>query len=222
MKAIFDMASPTIPVREIPVSASAVVQEGQLLALSGGLAVLSAANRTTAVLGVALENHPGEADMLNPRSNGTRILAAVGPHTVYAADAPVLTATDGSSTTVVASGLSTFSNDDLNGWTLMLRSKSPESANPDAPGTLYSVTDYVASTKTLTVDGLGGAVTEGDTFWAFPSAGPLKALLNSGRDGLTLNGATAVNLPLQVVACDYEHRQVHLYPLLHEYGNKRL
>ena len=37
-------------------------------------------------------------------------------------------------------------------------------------------------------------------------------------DGLTLNGATAVNLPLQVVACDYEHRQVHLYPLLHEYG----
>ena len=221
MKAILDMVSPTIPVMEIPIDPSVSVKRGQLLALNSGLATPSAANRSTAVLGVALETHTGQADLLDPRADGDRIRVAAGPHTVYSVPAPVLTTTDGSETTVVASGMSAYSNDDLNGWTLILRSKGEDSANPDPIGTVYKVTDFVASTKTLTVEGPGGAVSAGDSFWAFPFPGPLKGLLNAGRDGLTLSGGTAVNLPLQMVAADPDRRELLITPLLHEFGNKR-
>ena len=222
MKAILDLVSSTIPVREIPIDPAAAVTQGQLLALSGGLAVPAAANRTTAILGVALETHPGQPDLLDPRADGDRIKVAAGPHTVYSLPAPVLTATDGSETTIVAAGMPTYANDDLNGWTLILRAKGEDSANPDAIGTAYKVTDFVASTKTLTVEGPGGVVSAGDSFWAFPNVGPLKCLLNSTRDALTLTGGAAVNLPLQLVAADLGRRELRITPLLHEYGNKRL
>ncbi len=221
MRAIYDLSAFAIPVRELAIASSTAVKAGQLLAVTDGLAVLSAVNRTTAVAGVALENHSGTANAADPRAAGTRIRTAAGPHTVFAAEAPYFTVTSGSSTTAAATGLSAYSDDNLNGWTVMLRSKTADSTNPDPVGTVYSVTDFAASGKVLTLSGLGGAPAAGDTFWVFPSCGPLKALLTTGRDGLTVNGGTPVSLPLQVVGCDYDRREIHLTATLHEFGNKR-
>ena len=221
MRAIYDLSASAVPVRELAIGASTAVRAGQLLAVTDGLAVLSAANRTTAIAGIALENHSGTADPADPRAAGKRIRAAAGPHTVFAAEAPYFTVTSGTATTAAATGLSAYSDDNLNGWTVMLRSKAANSTNTDPVGTVYSVTDFAASGKVLTLSGLGGAPAAGDTFWVFPSCGPLKALLNTGRDGLTVTGGTPVSLPLQVVGCDYDRREIHLTATLHEFGNKR-
>ncbi len=221
MKALYDRASHSVPVHEFPIAASTAVKAGQLVMAAANLAVPVAAATTTAILGVALEDHPGSADIFNPRSDGARLRVADSPTTVYAAAAPTLAASGGSAATVVASALAAYADDDLNGYKLVLKSKAPSSANTDPIGTVYDVTDFAAATKTLTISAAGGAVTSGDVFYVLPADGALKGQFNAGRDGLTVTGGTPAALPLRVIGTDTARLEVYLYPMLHEFGNKK-
>lgn len=217
-----DKLASTPPVNEYPVAASTALSIGQLVVLSGGLVVQAAVNGTAAILGICVEYHPGTADPLNPRADGTRVRVADSPAALYFCAAPVLTATGGSTTTVVSTGLAAFDNDVFNGGRLMLLTKGTSSANTDPVGTLYTISDFTGSaTKTFTIGTAGGAVTSGDTFLVFPPIGCSKGLLTSGRDAYTVNGDTAVSLPLRVIGWDLESRRILLVPQLHELANSR-
>ncbi|MEA4823563.1 MAG: hypothetical protein VB111_05525 [Clostridiaceae bacterium] len=221
MKALYDRASHSVPVHEFPVAASTAVKAGQLVMAAANLAVPVAAATTTAILGVALEDHAGSPDTFNPRADGTRLRVADSPTTVYSAAAPTLTASGGSTATVVASALAAYADDDLNGYRLVLKEKAASSANTDPLGTVYDVTDFTAATKTLTITAAGGAVTSGDVFYVLPADGALKGQFNAAFDGLTVTGGNPAALPLRVIVTDTAKREVYLYPTLHEFGNKK-
>lgn len=188
-----------ISAREYKVAPDADIKEGSLVKLSGGMVVAAAAAETGALLGVAAENHSGSADALDPRADGDRLLVVDDPAAVYQCAAPCVTATGGTATTLVATGIAVFADDDFNGGSVKLVSKAAGSANTDAVGTVRAITDFAASDKTFTLPS-GGAPSAGDVYAVFPPVGFAKGSLNAGRDGVVLS-ATA-SLPLRVIGAD--------------------
>ena len=87
--------------RNYPIAAATAVSAGQVVKLSGALVVTAAANETGAILGIAGENHPGAADVLNPRANGDQILVYDNPELIFECPVPTVTAASGSATTLV-------------------------------------------------------------------------------------------------------------------------
>jgi hypothetical protein len=79
------------------------------------------------------------------------------------------------------------------------------SENPDAPGTLYDITDFaaaageVAAAFTLSKSSAGD-ISAGDGFEIYPPLGFCAGALDEGRQSLTLSAAGA--LSLQVVGRD--------------------
>ena len=93
--------------RNYPIAADTEIRLGQVVKLSGALAVTAAANETGAILGIAGENHPGAADVLNPRANGDQILVYDNPELIFECPAPVIAAASGSATTIVPASAGT-------------------------------------------------------------------------------------------------------------------
>ena len=90
------------------------------------------------------------------------------PSQIFESVAPIITATGGSATTIVATGIDSFADDAFNGGRVKLVAKAAGSVNTDPVGTVYSITDYVALTKTLTISTAGGAIIAGDEFEVYP------------------------------------------------------
>lgn len=183
-------------VREYDIAYNTAIKAGQVVALSGGLVVAAAANITTAILGIAAEDHGGAADALNPRANGTKIMVFDSPHLVMRQKAPQLTATGGSITTFVSTSMAAFANDDLNGGFIKLVEKGANSENTDPIGAVREITDHVGADKTLTISS-GGKVCSGDVYEIYPPIGFAKGNLDSDRQAVVLTATAA--LPLQVV-----------------------
>lgn len=188
-----------VSAREYAVAADAVIGAGQAVKLSGGLVVSAAAAETGALLGVAAENHSGSADPLNPRADGDTLLVVDDPSAVYQCAAPRVTVTGGTSTTLTASGIAAFADDDFNGGFVKLVSKAAGSTNTDVPGTERAITDFAASGKCFTL-AAGGTPCAGDVYEVFPPVGFAKGNLDASRAGIVLT-ATA-SLPLRVTGAD--------------------
>jgi hypothetical protein len=162
-------------VREYDIATSTAIVEGQVVVLSAGLVTAGAVDQTGAILGVAAESHSGSADALNPRSNGTKIKVFDGPHAVFRCPAPVITATGGTATTVIDTGVDAFSDDTFNGGYLKLLSKAAASTNTDLVGSVRRITDYTAVSNTFTAAS-GGTPTAGDQYAVFPPMGTAMSL----------------------------------------------
>ena len=205
------------PIREYAIAPETDIVYGQVVKLTGGMVAAAAAAETGEILGVAAENHTGAADALNVRNDGKVIRVYDAPDQVFACPAPVITCASGSATSIVAgSDLATFADDDFNGGLLMLVEKAEGSTNTDAIGTVRSISDFTATSKTFTVSS-GGTPTAGDKYAVFPPVGFAKG--NLSADGTKLVLTATANLPIKVAGCELQGRNVLLVPAVHAQGN---
>ena len=204
--------------RNYPIAAATEISLGQVVKLSGAMAVPADANETGAVLGIAGENHPGAADVLNPRANGDRLLVYDNPALIFECPVPVITAASGSATTLVpASGdvASTIADDAFNGGVLVLKSKAANSGNTDPVGKRITVSDYAKSGTVITKPS-GGTPSAGDVYELYPPVGSAVGGLDSSRSRLVISaaGATAV----KVVGHDYDRSMIRCMAVKHTLG----
>lgn len=182
-----------ISAREYDIASNTNIKQGTVVKLSAGKVVQAVAGETGAILGIAAENHPGAMDALNPRANGTKIMVVDCPDAVLASPAAVVEATGGSATTVTASTLGAYSNDDFNGGFLKLVEKAAASTNTDPIGTVKEITDYAynstGTVSTFTVAS-GGAANAGDKYELYPPVGLAKGALNSTFDAIVHTGVS--------------------------------
>ncbi|MBO4914668.1 MAG: hypothetical protein J5449_05615 [Oscillospiraceae bacterium] len=207
-----------ISAREYDVAYNTAITEGQLVKLSGGKVVSAAAAETGAVLGVAAENHSGVADALDPRANGVRLLVIDDPDAVFQCSVPQVTASSGSSTTLVFTAGQYFAADDFNGGYVKLVSKASGSTNTDEIGTVREITDYAVTASTSGTFTLpsGGTPNEGDVYAVFPPVGFAKGNLNTARDGVVLSASA--NLPLRVIGFDLAFDKINLMAKKHVFA----
>lgn len=205
-----------ISAREYDIAENTAIKEGQLVKLTDGLVTAAAAGETGAVLGIAAENHSGSADALDNRANGKKIMVIDDRDVVMQCAAPQITAASGTATTIVASTLATFTDNDFKGGYVKLISKAAESTNTDAIGQMRRITGSTASSKTFTVES-GGAASAGDVYAVFPPVGFAKGNLAANGTGVVLT-ATA-NLPVKVIGRDEGFGLVNLMIGKHVFGS---
>ena len=204
--------------RSYPIAAATAVSKGQVVKLSGALVVTAAANETGAVLGVAAENHPGAADVLDPRADGTEILVWDSPELISECPVSVIAAASGSATTVVpASGdvASAVADDGYNSGVLVLVAKAANSANTDPVGKRITITDYTKS-GTVIAKASGGTPSAGDKYELYPAVGSTICGLDSGRQNLVVSatGASA----MRVIGHDYDRHMIRCMAVKHALG----
>ena len=185
-----------VSAREYDVAADAAINEGQLVKLSGGKVVSAVAAETGALLGVAAETHSGSADALDPRANGKKLLVIDDPDAVFQCAAPQVTASGGTSTTLVFTAGQYFSADDFNGGYVKLVSKASGSTNTDELGAVREITDYAvtANTKGTFTLKSGGAPNAGDVYAVFPPVGFAKGNFDSTISKLVLTASAAIKM----------------------------
>lgn len=205
--------------REYDIATSANIKAGQVVQLSAGFVVSAIQKQTGAILGVAVENHTGSADALDPRANGPKILVCDTPDAIFRCAAPIVTASGGSATTVTASTLGAFSNDDFNGGLLILVEKAANSTNTDEIGTVKRITDYAynstGTVSTFTVAS-GATAVSGDKYAIIPPVGFKKGQLDSTLSKLDLTDTAS--LALKVVGYDADAREICMMATLHALG----
>ena len=204
---------------EYDIATGTAIVSGSFVKLTAGKVVNAVVGETSAILGLAAENHSGAADALNTRSNGLAIKVLDSPTAIYETAPPRATATSGSTTTMAATGLATFADSDFVGGYIKLVSKVAASANTDAVGTVYPVTGSTAATKLFTfTKTAGGAVTAGDIFEIYPPIGFAKGNLDAafGKYDLT---ATA-SISLRTAKTDTNKGIVYMEANLHQNANK--
>jgi hypothetical protein len=208
-------------VAEYDVATGTAIKSGALVKITSNKVVLATTTETTDILGVAAESHSGSVSAINPRENGTKIVVYDSPLTVYKVAAPKITATGGMTTTIVSTDIDSSGTDDsLNSGYAKLISKAAASTNTDAVGTIYTISDYVTSTDTLTINEAGGAVTAGDEFAIFPPFDFTDFSYVATLDSLVLsNDGQGI---LKCVGYDTDEEAVLLYAVGHKYGNENL
>lgn len=214
--------SQVMAAREYDIAAATAIAEGQFVKLSAGKVVSAAAGETTAILGLAAENHPGTADAFNLRANGTKIRVWDSPAAAYESVAPRLTATGGTTTTLVVNNatLAVYVDNDFTGGYMKLVAKAAASTNTDPLGTAYPITGFTAATKTFTTTKTaGGAVTAGDVFEIYPPVGFAKGNFDSGIAKYDLSATAA--LAVKTAAVDTAKGTVTMEAALHQHGNKQ-
>ena len=204
--------------RSYPIAADTEIRLGQVVKLSGALAVTAAANETGAILGIAGENHPGAADVLNPRANGDQILVYDNPELIFECPVPTVTAASGSATTLVPQSgdvAAAIADDAFNGGVLVLRSKAVNSGNTDPVGKRITVSDYAKSGTVLTKPS-GGTPSAGDVYELYPPVGSAVGGLDSGRSHLVLSATGAA--AIKVVGHDYDRSMLRCMAVKHTLG----
>ena len=206
--------------RSYPVASTTAIAAGQVVQLSAGKVVPAIAAQTGAILGIAGENHPGTADMLNPRANGDEILVCDNPGLIFECPVPTIKAESGSATTIVpATGsiAAAAADEAYNASVLVLKSKAAGSTNTDVPGTRRAVTDYTKTGTVLTVE-TGGTPAAGDEYEFYPALGSAVCALNAKGTALLVSatGATAV----RCIGHDYERRTIRCIAAAHTLAAK--
>ena len=196
--------------RKYPIAYNTAIGAGQVVQLSGGLVISAVANQTGPILGIAAENHPGTADALDPRANGTDILVWDNPELIFECPAPTFAASGGSATTVTASTseVAVTTADAFNGGFLV----SPA-------GKKRQITDYAnaSSTNTFTVPS-GETAAANDVYTLYPQIGAAAGwrLDSTAFSKIVLNAAGCTKL--KVVGHDFDRRMVRLMAVEHALG----
>ena len=201
-----------LSVRAYPIEPTTEILVGQVVKLSGGKVVPASANESGAILGIANESHMGKEDALNIRANGEEILVADGPDLIFECAAPLVTATGGSVTTVVTTGLGDFTAEDMTGGKIQLAKLAAGSTNADGVGTAKTIEGYSGGTFAVP-EGLGEAA-NGDQFRIYPPIGFAKG--NITPTGLSLAASDA--LSIQVVGHDLGTGKIFLKAKKHAMG----
>ena len=207
--------------RNYPIAASTAITNGQVVTLSGGRIVAAAAAQTGAITGIAGEDHSGQADVLNARSNAQEILVCDSPGLIFECRVPEITAAaaNNSATAVAArSGdvAAAIADDAFNGGVLVLKSKAAGSTNADPVGKRIPVTDY-AKTNLVFTKPSGGVACQGDVYEIYPPVGSAIGALDADTRStfvVSATGATAI----RVVGHDYDRHMIRCMAALHTLG----
>lgn len=169
MKFLYSLSGGNIPViREYDIEANAKFKKSQVVKVStDGIISIGAAG---GCVGIAAEDHTGEKDILNARNNGTKLRVDITRNAVYEVDAPRLSATGGSKTTLVCSANGITTN--LANSKLVLVHKGDNSENTDSAGTVRQISGVTLSgtSATFTVSE-GGVISAGDVYALIPKYG---------------------------------------------------
>jgi hypothetical protein len=222
MNVVYDVnGSQIAAIKEYDIATGTAITIGQVTKLVAGKVVPVVVGETSPVLGVSTENHPGTADTLNPRSIGLRIKILDGPQSILECPAPQATATSGSTTTLVVTGLGgVFVDGDFIGGKMKLVTKGATSTITDPINTVYPITGSTAATGTFTTTQvITGGVTAGDIFAIFPPVQFQKGNFDATFQKVILTATAA--LPLRVASCSETDRLIVQYEyVLHIHGNK--
>jgi hypothetical protein len=186
--------------------------------LTAGLVVACAVDDTTAILGVAARTHTGSSSSINPNDYSLEIPVYYNPSQIFECEAPKITATGGTTTTIIATGDDAFADDAFNGGKAKLISKVAASTNTDPIGTIYSISDFDTSDETFTINTAGGAVTAGDIFYIFPPIGFATVELETNLQHFDLAGDDGT--VFRFIGSDTTRNTVQFNIALHQLGNK--
>lgn len=180
-----------------------------------GIATVAGTDFDDPAVGVATEEHDGST---SGRQSGNEIKISCSPTGVYALNSTnLITATGGSTTTFVVSGLLPQTDDLWNGGMLKIVSCAADSS---LNGTLIPITDSTGSTGTLTFATQTAAFASGDTAYLCP--GPL-AIGEYGwdltSDGTDVDWDTSGGEALQLVDVAPEKMTSYWKFRLHQFGN---
>ena len=201
-----------------PIATGTAVVAGQPVVITNGVVVAAAVDATAAILGVAAESHSGSSTSIYQSDFDLTINVYDNPAQIFEVNAPQITATSGSTTTIVATGLDAFADDAFNYGKAKLISKVAGSTNTDALNTVYTISDYEASSNTLTINTAVGAVTAGDIFEIYPPLMFATFEFDSTVQYIDLSGDDGTMF--KVVGYDTKRGTVQLMPTLHLFGNK--
>ena len=210
--------------RNYPIAYNTAISAGEVVKLVNGLVVASAAAAAAAILGIAAENHPGTADALNARANGTEILVYDNPALIFECPAPVIAAASGSATTIVPASGDVDANsadDSFNNSILVLISKAADSTNTDFIGKHITVTDY-AKTGTIITKDSGGTPAAGDKYEVYPALGAAVGGIAS-LDSTTLSKlvvSTKGATKLKCIGHDFDRHMIRLMAVEHALGGE--
>lgn len=208
MKFLYGLGGANVPViREFDIASDEKIEKGNVLKLTAdGQAGKDVIGN---VLGVAAEDHSGTSDILNARSNGTKIRVDITAGGVYSVPAIRFKAASGSTTYVntenedIASG--------VENCRIMLVSKGEHSENTDAVGTIRKITSFTTEMGISKLGvSAGGKISEGDEFILVPFAGFTGYAKNHGNaftvspsdTRLTVVGCNEECAYLEVMLCD--------------------
>lgn len=169
MKFLYSLGGGNIPViREFDIKANKKFKKGQIVRISTDAEI--APDALGGCIGVAAEDHTGENDILNERNNGTKLRIDITRDAVYSVDAPRLTATGGSATTLLcdANGITT----NLSNSKLVLVQKGENSQNTDSVGSVRNIqlVTISGSVATFTLEN-GSVISAGDVYAVIPAYG---------------------------------------------------
>lgn len=195
--------------RPYPIAASTAIKAGAVVKLASGLVASPDAANTAAILGIAAEDHPGTADALNARANGTEILVYDNPELVFECKAPTFEASGGTATTVTTttSDVAITTSNAFVGAYLV----SPKGSKRRCTGYANSTT-----TNTFTVES-GETAADDDVYTLYPQIGCAAGFaLNTNRDGLILS--TSGSTKIKVVGHDFDRGMIKLMAVEHALG----
>ena len=201
--------------RNYPIAGGTAIAAGSVVKLSGAVVTAAAAAETGPILGIAAENHPGVADVLNARSDGGEILVYDSPELIFECPVSMITAASGSATTLVpASGqvAAAAADDSYNGGVLVLREKAADSGNTDPVGKRIPVTDYAKSGTVLTKES-GGVPSAGDRYALYPAIGSAVCGLDEARQKLVVSASGAA--AIRVIGHDYDRGMIRCMAVKH-------
>lgn len=192
MKFLFNASGANAPlIKEYDIASDFSVSFGEVVGMADSL--VTKAGDGDFIIGVSQEEHTGEHDELNSRSDGTKIRINIAPDAVYEVPLPSYTAKSGTATTIVtdSSGLSTSLT---SGYALLL-SKGAGSANTDNVGTKRRISSCSVSGSTATITvAEGGTVSEGDVYLLIPDIGDEMYLDTSKTGAVFYNADSTVKL----------------------------
>ena len=200
--------------RNYPIEKTTAVTSGQVVTLREGKIVPAAAAETGAIAGIAGEDHSGQTDVLNPRSNGEEILVCDSPGLIFECRAPEITAASGTATSLTAGEgevASAIPDGAFKGGVLALRRKSAESGNTDVYGQRRAVTGYTAGGSFALTE--GGVPAQGDVYEVYPPIGSTVCALDETAEKLVVSGSGAA--AIRVVGHDFDRHMLRLMAALH-------
>ena len=198
MNFLFNLSGANTPlIKEYDIAPDTEITHGDVVGIVDGLVGKTAVG--SSVIGVAAEDHTGEKDILNARSDGDKIRVDITDGAVYSAKAPVykVKSTSSSNTAIAVSSVGLSSS--ISSGYLVLRHKADDSENTDNVGDARKVSacNISGQTATFTVSA-GGTAYKDDEYVFMPEIGSDVYLDSTARGIAAYNSASTVKF---IVVC---------------------
>jgi hypothetical protein len=209
----YDLNGSKVPiVKPLPIPTATVVEQGEIVLFTPGTGVAAVAGTDfdDPAIGTAINEHAA--------NSGTEIKVSVSPTAVYRHKCGnIITATGGSTTTFVVSGLLPQTDDLWIGGYLEIVTCAADSS---LVGKRIKITDSTGATGTLTFAAQTAAFASGDTARLCPG---LNALTEHGwdldSDGMNVDWDTSGGEALELVDADPANMISFWKIRLHQFGN---